>query len=216
MDNFDYSMEIKQEPLSLPPISSLIPSMLNTNDSKIAASIKNPFVPMTIVPNIQYHNQSNIKAESEDLFEMARQKKFNLNIPSEHEEPNKKFRLSRKAFAIVCRSNMTRMQCNYRVTNDDRAWNSFLKKTGQYIEFGEFQSVTSHTGTRSSKTIRAEHKQTRTTSSTQNQHFKIPKRSASAKQISHEIMINIKIFIENAMEFANAQISAKSQHEKNA
>ncbi|CAF3973685.1 unnamed protein product [Adineta steineri] len=73
-------MEIKQEPLPLPPSSSFD----------------------------KYHDQSNIKAESEDLFEIARQKKFNLIIPSEHEEPNKKFRLNRKALAIVCRSNMTK------------------------------------------------------------------------------------------------------------
>ncbi|CAF1471332.1 unnamed protein product, partial [Adineta steineri] len=73
-------MEIKQESLSLPSSSSSFD---------------------------KYHDQSNIKAASEDLFEIARQKKFNLIIPLEHEEPNKKFRLNRKALAIVCRSNMT-------------------------------------------------------------------------------------------------------------
>ncbi|CAF1382200.1 unnamed protein product [Adineta steineri] len=180
-------MEIKQEPLPLPPSSSFD----------------------------KYHDQSNIKAESEDLFEIARQKKFNLIIPSEHEEPNKKFRLNRKALAIVCRSNMTRMQCNYQVTNDDRAWNSFLKK-GQYIEFGEFRSVTSRAGTKWSKNIQHEHEQTSTTSSTQNQHVPIPKTSLIAEQIAQDIMINIKISIENAMELANSRISAASQHEKNA
>ncbi|CAF4247836.1 unnamed protein product [Adineta steineri] len=205
MNNFDYSMKIKQEPLSLPSSPLLIPNVLTTNDTI-----------MSIVPNIQYHNQSNIKAESEDLFEIARQKKFNLIIPSEHEVPNKEFRLSRKALAIVCRSNMTRMQCNYRVTNDDRAWNSFLKKAGQYIEFGEFRSVNSHVGRKRLKNIRNEHKQMSTTSSTQNQHLQIPKTSLMAKTIAQDIMINIKTSIENAMQLANTQISAESQYEINA
>ncbi|CAF1399521.1 unnamed protein product [Adineta steineri] len=89
MDTFDYPVIIKQESLSLPTSSPFIYKILNTNDSI-----------MPIVPNI--------KVESEDLMEIARQKKFNLIIPSEHEEPNKKFRLVRKAFAIVCRSNMTK------------------------------------------------------------------------------------------------------------
>ncbi|CAF3874873.1 unnamed protein product [Adineta steineri] len=189
MNNFDCSVEIKQQSLSLPSSSS------SSFD--------------------KYHDQSNIKDESEDLFKIARQKKFNLIIPSEHEEPNKKFRLLRKAFAIVCRSNMTRMQCNYRVTNSDRAWNAFLKK-GQFIEFGEFRSVTSRAGTRRSKNIQDEHQQTSTTSSTQNQHFTLPKTSLIAEQIAQDIMIDIKISIENAMELANSQISAASQHEKNA
>ncbi|CAF4326719.1 unnamed protein product, partial [Adineta steineri] len=86
----------------------------------------------------------------------------------------------------------------------------------QYIEFGEFRSVTSRAGTRWSKNIQDEHQQTSTTSSTQNQHFQIPKTSFIAEQIAQDIMINIKTYIENAMELANSQISAASQHEKNA
>ncbi|CAF1382360.1 unnamed protein product [Adineta steineri] len=147
MNNFDCSVEIKQQSLSLPSSSS------SSFD--------------------KYHDQSNIKDESEG------------------------------------------MQCNYRVTNSDRAWNAFLKK-GQFIEFGEFRSVTSRAGTRRSKNIQDEHQQTSTTSSTQNQHFTLPKTSLIAEQIAQDIMIDIKISIENAMELANSQISAASQHEKNA
>ncbi|CAF3650298.1 unnamed protein product [Adineta steineri] len=63
------AVEIKQEPLSLPASSSLsplIPNTLSTNDSKVTTSINNPFVSMTIVQNIQYYNQSNIKAEAKE------------------------------------------------------------------------------------------------------------------------------------------------------
>ncbi len=42
-----------------------------------------------------------------DAFEIARQHKFNLIVPAENEEPDKKFRLKKKSFAIVCRTNMT-------------------------------------------------------------------------------------------------------------
>ncbi|CAF1481342.1 unnamed protein product [Adineta steineri] len=158
-------MEIKQEPLSLPPPSPptlLIPNVLNTNDSI-----------MTMLPFAQYHDESNVKAESEG------------------------------------------MECNYRVTNDDRAWNSFLKK-GQFIESGEFRSVTSRAGTKCSKKIQDEYKQTSTTSSTQNQHFQISKTLPMAEQIAQEIMIDIKTSIENAIELANTQIATESHHEKTA
>ncbi|CAF1444525.1 unnamed protein product [Adineta steineri] len=230
MDTFDYPVIIKQESLSLPTSSPFIYKILNTNDSI-----------MPIVPNI--------KVESEDLMEIARQKKFNLIIPSEHEEPNKKFRLVRKAFAIVCRSNMTkddimqhihrefnllvqyicisspnelptcsssRMQCNYLVTNYARAWNSFLKKAGHYIEFGKFRFVPSRACIKSSKKIRYKHKQTGTTYSIQNQHSQMPKRSLIAEQIAQDIMLNVRTSIENAMELANTQISTESQYERNA
>lgn len=60
------------------------------------------------------------------------------------------------------------MQCNYRVTNDDRAWNNFLKQSllyfdyirkidmntnipilaGHVLEYGQFQSVRSRLGTK--------------------------------------------------------------------
>ncbi|CAF1579364.1 unnamed protein product, partial [Adineta steineri] len=131
MNNFDCSMEVKQQSLSLPSSSSspsFIPNVLNTNDSI-----------MTIVPFAPCHHQSNINAESEDLFEIARQKKFNLTIPSEHEEPRRKLQLKRKAFAIVCRSNMT----------------------SQYIEFGEFRSLALRAGGKWSKKFRDEQKQMR-------------------------------------------------------
>ena len=36
---------------------------------------------------------------------------------------------------------ITGTRCNYQVTNNDLAWNEFLKKGGNFTEFGEFKSV---------------------------------------------------------------------------
>ena len=36
---------------------------------------------------------------------------------------------------------ITQTHCNYQVTQNDRAWNEYIRKEGDYIEFGTFQSV---------------------------------------------------------------------------
>ncbi|CAF3844465.1 unnamed protein product [Rotaria sp. Silwood1] len=33
-------------------------------------------------------------------------------------------------------------QCNYDVTNNDMAWNEYIKKNGDFIEIGDFKSIT--------------------------------------------------------------------------
>jgi hypothetical protein len=39
---------------------------------------------------------------------------------------------------------ITQTHCNYEVTQNDCAWNEYIKKDGNYIEFGTFQSMTQH------------------------------------------------------------------------
>ena len=39
---------------------------------------------------------------------------------------------------------VTQTRCNYQVTNNDLAWNEYIKKEGNYSEFGEFKSVKNH------------------------------------------------------------------------
>ena len=39
---------------------------------------------------------------------------------------------------------VTRTRCNYQVTNNDLAWNEYIKKEGNYSEFGDFKSVKNH------------------------------------------------------------------------
>ena len=36
---------------------------------------------------------------------------------------------------------ITQTHCNYQVTRNDRAWNEYIRKEGDYIEFGQYQSV---------------------------------------------------------------------------
>ncbi|CAF1434531.1 unnamed protein product [Rotaria sordida] len=37
---------------------------------------------------------------------------------------------------------ITKTHCNYQVTDNDRAWNAYIKKGSDYIEFGSFKSTT--------------------------------------------------------------------------
>ncbi|CAF1581087.1 unnamed protein product [Adineta ricciae] len=43
---------------------------------------------------------------------------------------------------------ITRTHCNYQVTRNDRAWNEYIKKGGNYIEFNTFKSTTKLQGKR--------------------------------------------------------------------
>ena len=36
---------------------------------------------------------------------------------------------------------ITETHCNYQVTQNDRAWNEYIRKGGNYIEFGDYQSI---------------------------------------------------------------------------
>ena len=36
---------------------------------------------------------------------------------------------------------ITQTHCNYQVTHNDRAWNEYIRKGGDYIEFGQYQSI---------------------------------------------------------------------------
>ena len=36
---------------------------------------------------------------------------------------------------------ITQTHCNYQVTRNDRAWNEYIRKEGDYIEFGDYQSI---------------------------------------------------------------------------
>ena len=86
-----------------PSLSLLSPSFVSqttsTNDSMTTTT--------TINEPCLSSNIYNFPIIHSDAFEIARQKKFNLTIPTEAEESNKKFRLRRKSFAIVCCTNMT-------------------------------------------------------------------------------------------------------------
>jgi hypothetical protein len=42
-----------------------------------------------------------------DAFELARQKNFALDIPQKDQEPQTKFRIVKKAFAIACQTTMS-------------------------------------------------------------------------------------------------------------
>ena len=53
-----------------------------------------------------------------------------------------------KAYFHLCENNMNRnflfieTHCNYQVTKNDRAWNEYIKKGQNFIEFGTFKSTT--------------------------------------------------------------------------
>ncbi|CAF5024116.1 unnamed protein product [Rotaria sp. Silwood1] len=52
---------------------------------------------------------------------------------TEHDRPYSKYGHLNK---------VTGDQCNYDVTNNDMAWNEYIKKNGDFIEIGDFKSIT--------------------------------------------------------------------------
>ena len=119
------------------------------------------------------------------------------------------------------------MRCNYRVTYDDRAWNTFLKKgslvffelslicvwavtflVGPYIEFGEFHSVKARPGPRLRGAARKKRRQ-------EKMMFKRTDRSARMTTVAH-VTPNEKPSFEQMINLAFERIAAECEHQRQA
>ena len=77
------------------------------------------------IENIQYI------CIGEEISELNHQRHLHIQIILK-EKVNKKKRFL---------DEITQTHCNYQVTRNDRAWNEYIRKEGDYIEFGDYQSV---------------------------------------------------------------------------
>ncbi|CAF1545884.1 unnamed protein product [Adineta ricciae] len=101
--------------------SFAITSWTNVSKGEVMQYIKSEFG----VENIQYI------CISEEISEVNQQQHLHIQIIFK-EKINR-----RRPFLDT----ITQTHCNYQVTHNDVAWNAYIKKGGQYIEFGSFQST---------------------------------------------------------------------------
>ncbi|CAF1390193.1 unnamed protein product [Adineta steineri] len=99
-----------------------ITSMTNVSKELVRDEIKQKFG----IENIQYI------CISEEISELNHRQHLHIQIIF------KEIIDRRKPFL----DEITRTRCNYQVTRNDVAWNEYIKKGGNYIEFNEFKSTT--------------------------------------------------------------------------
>ena len=124
-NEFQFNLERppkKQQALRLNAKSFAITSWTNVSKELVIEHIKDEFG----LENIQYI------CIAEEIGDVNHQRHLHIQIIF-REKINR-----RKPFL----DDITQTHCNYQVTQNDRAWNEYMKKEGNYIEFGTFQSVT--------------------------------------------------------------------------
>nr|ACD54664.1 unknown [Adineta vaga] len=121
ISNFDYlSSQIKHElSADLSSSSSLSNSeTLHIHDCTTVTIKEKPCEPLSSVESTNRLDPLFLKSGFDDAMNIALQHKFNLTIPSQDEDPCKKFRLERKCFAITCRSNFTKEDISHHIQNE--------------------------------------------------------------------------------------------------
>ncbi len=101
--------------------SFAITSWTNVSKDLVMNEIKDEFG----IENIRYI------CIAEEMSELNHQRHLHIQIIFK-EKVNR-----RKPFL----DEITETHCNYQVTHNDRAWNEYIRKGGDYIEFGEYQST---------------------------------------------------------------------------
>jgi hypothetical protein len=112
----------QQIPPRLNAKSFAITSMTNVSKEIVMNKLKDEFD----IENIQYI------CIAEETSELNHQQHLHIQIIFK-EKINR-----RKPFL----DEITNTRCNYQVTNNDCAWNEYIKKDGNFIEFNEFKSTT--------------------------------------------------------------------------
>jgi len=111
----------QQQQLRLHTKSFAITSWTNVSKELVMNAIKDEFG----IENIQYI------CIGEEISELNHQRHLHVQIILK-EKINKKKRFL---------DEITETHCNYQVTQYDRAWNEYIRKDGNSIDFGTFQSV---------------------------------------------------------------------------
>jgi len=101
--------------------SFAITSWTNVSKELVINEIKDEFG----IENIQYI------CIGEEMSELNHQRHLHIQIIFKEKVDR------RKPFL----DEITETHCNYQVTRNDRAWNEYIRKGGNYIEFGTYQSI---------------------------------------------------------------------------
>ncbi|CAF1515717.1 unnamed protein product [Rotaria magnacalcarata] len=112
----------QQIPPRLNAKSFAITSMTNVSKEIVMNKLKDEFD----IKNIQYI------CIAEETSELNHQQHLHIQIIFKEKIDR------RKPFL----DEITKTHCNYQVTNNDCAWNEYIKKGGNFIEFNEFKSTT--------------------------------------------------------------------------
>jgi hypothetical protein len=111
----------QQQSIRLHAKSFAITSWTNVSKDLVMSQIKDEFG----IENIQYI------CISEEISELNHQPHLHIQIILKEKVDR------RKPFL----DEITQTHCNYQVTQNDLAWNEYIKKAGNYIEFNEFKST---------------------------------------------------------------------------
>lgn len=110
-----------QRQLRLHAKSFAITSWTDVSKELVMDAIKDEFS----IENIQYISIG------EEISEINHQRHLHIQIILKEKIDRKKPFLD----------GITQTHCNYQVTRNDRAWNEYIRKEGDYIEFGDYQSI---------------------------------------------------------------------------
>ena len=121
--NLDLPSTNTQKRMRIHAKSFAITSWTNVSKDIVMDHIKNEFG----VQNIQYI------CISEEISELNHQRHLHIQIILKEKVDR------RKSFL----DDITDTRCNYQVTRNDLAWNEYIKKDGNYLEFNEIKSTSS-------------------------------------------------------------------------
>jgi hypothetical protein len=85
---------------------------------------------------------------------------------------------------------------------------------GNYIEIGQFKSVRSRTGTKWSKKLRKQNKESRLESTTTHTQPQTTESQRNAEQEATDIIANVKVAAENVIDWVNRLIPAEFPHQQ--
>ena len=119
--NFERPSTDSQKSIRLHAKSFAITAWTDVSKEVVMDHIKNEFG----IDNIQYI------CISEEISELNRQRHLHIQIILKKKVDR------RKPFL----DEITGTSCNYQVTRNDLAWNEYIKKEGDYLEFNEFKST---------------------------------------------------------------------------
>jgi hypothetical protein len=122
--NLQPPLSTKQSTLRLNAKSFAIIAWTHVSKEDVMTYIKNDFG----IEQIQYI------CISEELNELNHERHLHIQIILKDTMNTEKRFLD----------DITQTHCNYQVTQNDRTWNEYIRKDDNYIEFGTFQSVSTH------------------------------------------------------------------------
>ena len=172
--------------------SFAITAWTNISKDAVMTYIKNEFG----IPNIQYI------CIGEEISELNHQRHLHIQIIFKEKIDRRKPFLDQ----------ITQTHCNYQVTQNDGAWNEYIRKGSNFIEFGSFQSVSTRgqkqwpTTSSSTTSLSSDYDQSRrATTDMRTRKAQVEERRQLAKQAMHLAEIGIH----DAMDFIRQSMPDK-------